>query len=173
MVASCARVLTTFRSQISGPSTRRYDWVTFVFAHRNLAHRLSVPCELCTGASCNWVRNNWNTDGEIKLGPFSGTHSQCIEAVIQQCPNATIANYYDRRISADDDYGYYDDDDYASCWCQYGVDMRPDPDVNFVSCLLSGVMIDGTYTCLFFTLSGRYNFSTTPTKTISVSRLLL
>ena len=76
--------------------------------------------------------NNYNSENETDLG-YASSPSECIEMVLEQCPNATIANMPTQG--------------YGKCSCQYGDDMREDLSEDWINCLLSDITSWGKFHC--------------------------
>jgi len=75
--------------------------------------------------NCPWVQNNANTEEEVELEGTVASHDECIDRVLQECPDATVAN-----MGLD-----------GSCWCQAGDNMTEDTTSDYDSCLLSSIPV--------------------------------
>ena len=95
---------------------------------------VSVPTTYllsCCSSGCQWVKNNYNTAGEQNIGNFDDP-DECIVAVREECPDATIANFQG-----------VPEGEMGSCWCQYGDNMEIDESTGWRACLLSSNTVDG------------------------------
>ena len=97
--------------------------------------------------SCDWVANNYNTGGqgapneEVYLGDTNDP-AECI-ALCRDAPGTGGVPF--DLVSLDD--FIVTDGTTGECWCQYGNDLRVDPDPPpYLVCALSTVFTDG-YTC--------------------------
>eukprot|EP00961_Rhodomonas_salina_P094893 1276652-Rhodomonas_salina.1 len=79
-------------------------------------------CDFC---HCEWIRNNYNTEGELYVGD-ADSQQECIELVRRDCPWATIANFAGASGSGE-------------CWCQEGNDRTPDETSAYESCWIESV----------------------------------
>jgi len=75
-----------------------------------------------TDCTCDWIRNNENTDGELYVGE-ADSYEECIDMVRAQCPWATIANLGGGAGGGD-------------CWCQQGLDRTESEASAWESCFL-------------------------------------
>uniref|UniRef100_A0A7S2V5Q8 SMB domain-containing protein n=1 Tax=Fibrocapsa japonica TaxID=94617 RepID=A0A7S2V5Q8_9STRA len=84
---------------------------------------IEPPLQSNDTMECDWIRNNYNTWGELYAG-YAASREDCIAMVQELCPTATIANYL---VGGPD------------CWCQFGADMTYDPSSVWENCLLSTI----------------------------------
>jgi len=80
-------------------------------------------CTVPTSMGCQWIRNDWNTAGEVYIGHVSSM-DECVELVQEYCQWANIATVHE---SAADGY-------YADCWCQTGYNQSPDDSASYFGC---------------------------------------
>ena len=84
-----------------------------------------------TNMECEWIRNNWNTDGEQYVGHVTSLE-ECVDRVQANCEWASIANVHENAA----------DGSYASCWCQHGDDQTHDGSASYLNCWFDGVSGD-------------------------------
>jgi len=118
------------RGQIYRPSVRGRGQI-YRPSGRGRVYQSDLELEEAVGTSCNWVVQNYNTNGEKNIGEASSPE-ECIQMVKEQCPDFTIANLPKTGS--------------GSCWCQKGNDMREDTSSSWQTCLLSTITTTTTTT---------------------------
>ena len=117
-----SRVLAACKTLASKTGVRQFynstpdDWVLGNASGQSgqlLVVDLNTPRNLWD--SCTWIRSNFNTDGEIELGPggdivtrVATTPDECVALVKEHCPGWDIANLREVGWAK------------TGCWCQNG-----------------------------------------------------
>ena len=77
---------------------------------------------------CEWISNNWNTDGEQYVGNVSSLE-ECVDLVQANCSWANIANVHESVVNGSD----------ADCYCQHGSNDTHDGNSSYLNCWFDGV----------------------------------